>query len=37
MGMTVGASMIYQPTKEEQMSALLYMYINMDEMDQYFI
>jgi hypothetical protein len=27
----------YQPTQEEQMSALLYMYSNMDEMDQYFM
>jgi hypothetical protein len=35
-GMTVGASMTYQPTQQEQMSALLYMYVNMDEMDQYF-
>jgi hypothetical protein len=35
-GMTVGASMTYQPTEEEQMSASLYMYANMDEMDQYF-
>jgi hypothetical protein len=36
MGVTVGASTAYQPIKEEQMSALLYMYTNMDEMDQYF-
>jgi hypothetical protein len=35
-GMTIGASTTYQPTKEEQMSALHYMYANMDEMDQYF-
>jgi hypothetical protein len=35
-GMTVGASMTYHPTQEEQESALLYMYSNMDEMDQYF-
>jgi hypothetical protein len=35
-GVIVGASIAYQPTKEEQMSTLLYMYINMDEMDQYF-
>jgi hypothetical protein len=35
-GITIGASTAYQPTKEEQMSALLYMYINIDEMDQYF-
>jgi hypothetical protein len=35
-GMTIGATMAYQPTKEEQMSSLLYMYANMDEMDQYF-
>jgi hypothetical protein len=33
--MTVGASTAYQPT-EGQMSALLYMYANMDEIDQYF-
>jgi hypothetical protein len=33
---TVGASTAYQPTEEEQMTALLYMYGNMDEMDQYF-
>ncbi len=35
-GVAVGASTAYQPTKEEQMFALLYMYANMDEMDQYF-
>jgi hypothetical protein len=35
-GVTVGASTAYQPTKQEQMSDLLYMYVNMDEMDQYF-
>jgi hypothetical protein len=35
-GMTVGASTAYQPTQEQQMSSLLYMYVNMDEMDQYF-
>jgi hypothetical protein len=35
-GMNVGASTAYQPAEEEQMSALLYMYTNMDEMDQYF-
>jgi hypothetical protein len=35
-GMTVDASIAYQLTEEEQMSALLYMYANMDEMDQYF-
>jgi hypothetical protein len=34
---TVGASTSYQPTEEEQMSALLYMHANMDEMDQYFM
>jgi hypothetical protein len=34
--MTVGAYTAYQPTEEEQMSALLYMYTNMNEMDQYF-
>jgi hypothetical protein len=37
MGMTVGTSMAYQPTEEEQVSAFLYMYANMDEMDQYFM
>jgi hypothetical protein len=36
-GVTIGASTAYQPTEEEQMSALLYMYANMDEMDQYFM
>jgi hypothetical protein len=36
-GVTVGASTAYQPIEEEQMSALLYMYANMDEMDQYFM
>jgi hypothetical protein len=36
-GMTIGASTPYQPTKEEQMSALFYMYANIDEMDQYFM
>jgi hypothetical protein len=36
IGMTVGASMPYQPTQPEQMSASLYMYTNIDEMDQYF-
>jgi hypothetical protein len=34
--MTVGASMAYHPTQLEQTSALLYMYSNTDEMDQYF-
>jgi hypothetical protein len=34
--MTVGASMTYLPNQEEQVSDLLYMYSNMDEMDQYF-
>jgi hypothetical protein len=34
--MTVGAFTPYQPTQEEQMSALLYMYANIDEMGQYF-
>jgi hypothetical protein len=33
MEMTVGVSNAYQPTEEEQMSDLLYMYANMDEMD----
>jgi hypothetical protein len=32
-GTTVGASMTYHPTQEEQTSALLYMYSNMDEME----
>jgi hypothetical protein len=36
-GVTVGASTAYQPTEEEQISALLYMYANIDEMDQYFM
>jgi hypothetical protein len=36
-GVTVGASTAYQPTEEEQMTALLYMYGNMDDMDQYFV
>jgi hypothetical protein len=36
-GMTVGASTPYQPTQEDQMSTFLYMYANMDEMDQYFM
>jgi hypothetical protein len=36
MGMTVGASTTYQPSEEEQLSALLYMYANTNEMDQYF-
>jgi hypothetical protein len=35
--MTIGASMAYQPSQEEQVSTLLYMYANMDEMDQYFV
>jgi hypothetical protein len=35
--MTVGDSTTYQPTEEEQMSSLLYMYVNMDEIDQYFM
>jgi hypothetical protein len=35
-GTTIGASTTYHPNLEEQMSALLYMYSNMDEMDQYF-
>jgi hypothetical protein len=35
--MTVGASTAYQPTEEERVSALLYMYANMDEMDQQFM
>jgi hypothetical protein len=35
-GVAVGASTAYQSTEEEQMSALLYMYANMDEMEQYF-
>jgi hypothetical protein len=35
--MIVGASIAYQPSEEERVSALLYMYANMDEMDQYFV
>jgi hypothetical protein len=35
--MTVGVSTANQPTQEEQISALLYMYSTMDEMDQYFM
>jgi hypothetical protein len=35
--MTVGACTSYQPTQEEQMSTLLYMYTDMDEMGQYFM
>jgi hypothetical protein len=34
--MTVGASTAYQSTEKEQMFALLYMYVNMDEIGQYF-
>jgi hypothetical protein len=36
-GMTIGASTAYPPTEEELISDLLYMYTNMDEMDQYFM
>jgi hypothetical protein len=36
-GTTIGASTTYQPNQEEWMSALIYMYPNMDEMDQYFV
>jgi hypothetical protein len=35
--MIVGASTAYQPSEEERVSVLLYMYANMDEMDQYFV
>jgi hypothetical protein len=35
-GVIVGVSTAYQPTEDEQISALLYMNANMDEMDQYF-
>jgi hypothetical protein len=35
--MTVGASTAYQPFEKGQVSTLLYMYINMDEIDQYFM
>jgi hypothetical protein len=35
-GMTVDASTAYHLTEEDQMSALLYMYADMDEIDQYF-
>jgi hypothetical protein len=34
--MIVGASATYEPSEEERVSTLLYMYANMDEMDQYF-
>jgi hypothetical protein len=34
--MTIGASMAYHSFEEEQVSALLYMCANMDEMDHYF-
>jgi hypothetical protein len=36
-GTSIGTSTTYHPTQEEQMSALLYMYSNMDEMEQYFM
>jgi hypothetical protein len=36
MVMTIGASTAYQPSEEGQVSALLYLYANMDQMDQYF-
>jgi hypothetical protein len=32
-GVTVGNSMTYYPSQEEQMFALLYMYSNMDEIE----
>jgi hypothetical protein len=35
-GMSIGASTAFQPSEEEQVAALLYMYANMDKMDQYF-
>jgi hypothetical protein len=34
--MSVDASTAYYQTEEEQVSALLYMYANIYEMDQYF-
>jgi hypothetical protein len=34
-GTTFGAYTAYHPTQEEQTSSLLYMYSNMDEMEQY--
>jgi hypothetical protein len=36
-GTTVSNSMTYYCTQEERMSALLYMYSNMEEMDPYFM
>jgi hypothetical protein len=36
-GTTVDAFTAYHPTQEEQTSDLLYMYSNMDEMEQYFV
>jgi hypothetical protein len=36
-GTTVGAYMTFHPTQEEKTFALLYMYSNMDEMEQYFM
>jgi hypothetical protein len=36
-GTTIGAPTAFHPTQEEQTSALLYMYSNMDEMEQYFV
>jgi hypothetical protein len=36
-GMIVGSFMAYHPTQEEETSAFLYMYSNMDEMEQYFM
>jgi hypothetical protein len=35
-GTPIGTSTTYHPTQEEQTSALLYIYSNMDEMEQYF-
>jgi hypothetical protein len=35
-GTTVGSSTSYYPTSEERMAALLYMYANIDGMDEYF-
>jgi hypothetical protein len=35
-GMTVGVGRIYHISEEERNSALLYMYINLDEMTHYF-
>jgi hypothetical protein len=35
-GITVGSSTSYYPTSDERMTALLYMYVNIDGVDKYF-